>query len=290
MTLAPVASSLALASLVVGLAGSSVSQSDRVRGAGVVRLRAQAPRAVYLRALELDLGSTESEVLSALLRCQREPLPDRCDEATFANEAPTHRQRIAAFWLARTEVTVAEYERCVVAGRCRSPSVEDGAARFQRLDYPVTQVSFEDASRYCAWRSGRLPTEAEFERAARGASRRAFPWGNSFNGRLANHGRLGIDVTDSSDGFVELAPVGSFPDGATPEGILDLAGNVEEWTTDPFSPSYGSPATAERVVRGGHFASAAPWLRAAARAGRAPDTRQPTLGFRCAWPVEPTRE
>ena len=95
-------------------------------------------------------------------------------------------------------------------------------------------ITFDDAKRYCAFRGGRLPTEAEFERAARGPARRAYPWGQNYNPKLSNHGRLGVDTTDPNDGFSELAPVGSFPDGATPEGILDLAGNAAEWTADAF--------------------------------------------------------
>jgi formylglycine-generating enzyme required for sulfatase activity len=187
-------------------------------------------------------------------------------------------------------VTVADYGRCVARGRCAPAGYEGGAQRFQRPSFPVTLVSFDDARNYCSFRAGRLPSEAEFERAARGAARRQYPWGRSFHGKLANHGRLGADPTDRSDGFAELAPVGSFPGGATPEGVLDLAGNVAEWTTDHFTRNDGVPASNERVVRGGHFASAAPFLRGAARAGKLPDTRQPTLGFRCVWAVRPGDE
>ena len=199
----------------------------------------------------------------------------------------------SAPWLrmARTEVTVADYQRCVRVGRCGPAGLERGARRFRAPSYPVTLVTFDDAKRYCAFRGGRLPTEAEFERAARGAARRAYPWGQQYNARVANHGRLGVDMTDASDGFTELAPVGSFSDGSTPEGILDLAGNVAEWTADPYRPNYGAATTTgERAVRGGHFESAAPFLRGAARAGRQPETREPTLGFRCVWPVKPVSD
>jgi sulfatase modifying factor 1 len=268
----------------------SVSAADGAvseRPSRMLTLRAVVSRAAYLRPLSLDIGSTEAEVLSALVRCKRETLPDRCDEATFDNETPVHRERISGFWLARTEVTVADYERCVSVGRCRAPAFEGGAARFAQPSFPVTLVSFDDAKRYCAFRGGRLPTEAEFERAARGAGRRAYPWGYGYHGKLSNHGQLGVDTTDASDGFSELSPVGSFPDGATPEGILDLAGNAAEWTADAYTPTYGAAPTAERVVRGGSFASGAAQVRGAARVGKAPETREPTLGFRCAWSVRP---
>ncbi|MDF3068340.1 MAG: Sulfatase modifying factor 1 precursor [Polyangiaceae bacterium] len=267
------------------------SQSPSVGYAdGPRRVRTTASAAVYLRPLSMELGSNEVEVLAALVRCKREPLPDRCDETTFAGETPTHQERVDGFWIARTEVSVADYERCVAAGRCQSPAFEGGGLRFQQPRFPVTLVSFDDARRYCAFRGGRLPTEAEFERAARGQRRRTYPWGSGWHGKLANHGRSGVDDTDDSDGFAELAPVGSFPDGATPEGVLDLAGNVEEWTADPYAATYGTPPGSERVVRGGSYQSAAPFLRGAARTGKPPETREPTLGFRCVWPVKPVRD
>lgn len=282
------ASALLSVALGFGLVVSPVSEEARSRAAGLLSLRAPESGAVYLRALSLELGSTEHELLDALLSCQREPLAERCDETTFASEAPPHREQVPAFWMSRTEVTVAEYGRCVAAARCAPAGYRAGALRFQRPQFPVTLVTHDDAERYCAFRGGRLPSEAEFERAARGAARRPYPWGRTFSNKLANHGRLGVDASDASDGFAELAPVGSFPSGATPEGILDLAGNAAEWTADAFTPAYGLPPTAERAVRGGHFASAAAFLRGAARAGKAPTTREPTLGFRCVWRVRPT--
>jgi formylglycine-generating enzyme required for sulfatase activity len=280
----------------LGLAESAApSRAQAARAAehapGLVTLTSARSFAVYLRPLTFEVGSSESEVLSALVSCKREPLPERCDESTFANEMPAHREQVAGFWMARTEVTVAEYARCVALGRCGPAGYEGGGLRFQQPRFPVTFVTYDDARRYCAFRGGRLPSEAEFERAARGASRRAYPWGKSFHGKLANHGRLGVDSSDDSDGFAELAPVGSFPDGATPEGIVDLAGNAAEWTRDPYTADYGSPArTGERAVRGGGFASPAAFVRGAARSGKPPQTREPSLGFRCVWSVKPLTE
>jgi formylglycine-generating enzyme required for sulfatase activity len=273
---------------VLAALSAAPSRSDRQRHTDLVSLSPPRSRAVYLRPLQVDLGSTEEEAWFARSRCRQEPLQDRCDETTFADEVPVrHARHVAGFWMSRTEVSVAEYSRCVAAGRCARAGYEGGAQRFRRSNFPVTLVSFDDARRYCAFRAGRLPTEAEFERAARGATRRTYPWGHTFYGKLANHGRLAIDPTDASDGYAELAPVGSFPSGATPEGILDLAGNAAEWTSDAFSRDDGRPTSTERAVRGGHFASAAPFLRGAARTGKPPGTREPTLGFRCVWPVRP---
>ena len=277
----------------LGLSGTALAGDDpgaAEAGLGLCWRRLVASPAVYLRPLSFDMGSTEEEVLSALVRCKREPLPERCDETTFTSETPAHHEYVAGFWMSRTEVTVTAYERCVAVGHCRSAGFEAGALRFRRADFPVTFVTFDDAQRYCAFRGGRLPTEAQFERAARGPARRQYPWGQRYHGRVSNHGRLGVDTTDSSDGFAELAPVGSFPDGATPEGILDLAGNAAEWTADAFTRQYQSAPTTERTVRGGSWSSAAPFVRGAARVGKPPEAREPTLGFRCVWQTRPVNE
>lgn len=240
------------------------------------------------------MGSTIGDVLEAVADCAREPLGHRCREELFSDELPDHRVALSAYWLDRTEVTVAAYARCVAARRCRAAPFAQGASRFDRPAYPISLVSWEDARDYCAFRGARLPTEAEFERAARGIARRRYPWGNLYNRHLANHGRLGLDASDASDGFAELAPVGSFPGGRTPDGFLDLAGNVAEWVHDYYAPSYPQQAqrdpkgpglvagTSERVVRGGHHASGAPWLRGSARSHAAPTDRSPMVGFRCA--------
>lgn len=276
--------------LLAWLAAFGLSQSPSTSEADPPqRLQPPLSTAAYLRALTFNMGSTDDEVVAALLRCKREPLPERCDETSFMAETPPHRERVPAFWMARREVTVAEYARCVAVGRCDPAAFEGGSLRFKQPSFPVTLVAFDDARRYCAFRGGRLPTEAEFERAARGAARRQYPWGNLYNPKVSNHGRVGVDATDASDGFPELAPVGSFPGGATPEGIFDLAGNVAEWTADAFSSGMG-PHRDERAVRGGSFQSGAAQLRGAARVGKSPETREPTLGFRCVWQVMPRRE
>ncbi|HET9956543.1 MAG TPA: SUMF1/EgtB/PvdO family nonheme iron enzyme [Polyangiaceae bacterium] len=249
-------------------------------------LRTPSPLMVRISGGTVVVGSTEAEVIVAAGSCAGEPLAHRCTERTFADEYPRRVRTIGDFWLDRTEVSVAEYNRCVAAGRCEPPHYELAAARFEHPDYPVSFVTWADARAYCGFRGARLPTEIEFERAARGPAGRTYPWGNIYNARVANHGRFAVLEQDESDGFAELAPVGSFVSGATPEGVLDLAGNVAEWQADVYRERYdASPPEdfdAPRVTRGGGFLSGAAWLRGAARDYAHPAARRMDLGFRCA--------
>jgi sulfatase modifying factor 1 len=272
--------------------------------AGVTTLRAPGPSAILLRSVTFTMGSTDGEVAHALSLCQRETGGEECREEIFSNELTAHEVLLSDIWFDRTEVTVARYRQCVAAGRCVEPPYASGAERFDRPDYPVVLVTWNDAASFCGWSGGRLPTEAEWERAARGAGGRRYPWGNVHNPSLANHGHallvfgmpgkpeLSHDPWDleASDGHLELAPVGSYPDGRTPDGIDDMAGNVEEWVSDFYAPEYapashinprGPDAGDERVVRGGSYLHARPWLRGAARDRDHPHARRAWRGFRC---------
>lgn len=256
--------------------------SDRV-----LFLRSPAPAMVRIAGGRFVMGSTPDEALAALSACTREPLGHRCTEQTFDNELGRQVLRLPPFYLDRTEVSVAAYARCVAAGACEPAGYQNGGGRFARPDYPVTFVNYDDAVAYCRFRGARLPTEAEFERAARGVAGRIYPWGDLYNDRAANHGRLALLPNAPDDGYPELSPVGAFPVGRTPEGVLDLAGNAAEWVADAYRERYGdrrprAGAADQRVVRGGSYESAPPFLRGAARRGVARDTVSPTIGFRCA--------
>lgn len=259
----------------------------------VVRLSSPLSTMVRIAAGSIRMGSDEPEVLSALADCVKEPYGHRCSPTLFSNEMPRHLVHLSSFWIDRFEVRVGDYERCVSAGSCGERPKSEGTLRFDRDDYPVSRVTWHDAAAYCAFRGGRLPTEAEFERAARGTRGRRYPWGNLFNARATNGGRFGWDVTEAADGFSELAPVGSYGAGVSAEGVFDLAGNVAEWTLDRYAPAY-EPGEAQdpkgpglgvqnlRVVRGGSYSSARFRLRGASRAFAEPTERRSTLGFRCA--------
>lgn len=268
------------------------------RGVQVVKLpprgRVRVPGGHFI------MGSTPAEMLRAIELCRREVLRSSCEsvtlQASFRAEGIAHDVTLSPFFVDRTEVTVETYERCVSAGVCAAPGFTPGDKRVDRPLYPVTNVRWNDAATFCRWAGGRLPTEAEWEYAARGPTSRTYPWGDVYNTHLSNHGSLALDDTDATDGFVGLAPVGSFPDGATPLGILDMAGNVSEWVADFYDlddDGYGYPAASQlnprgrnhgafHVRRGGSFVDPAPWIRSASRGSPFVNPDLSSVGFRCA--------
>jgi formylglycine-generating enzyme required for sulfatase activity len=152
-----------------------------------------------------------------------------------------------------------------------------------RADHPVVQVSVADAAAYCAWRGMRLPTEAEWELAARGTDGRRYPWGDSHpeqsgdpRRRRANFGRVDCCAPDPSDGYETTAPVGAFAAGASPFGVQDMAGNVWEWTADSFP---GQPGTA--ALRGGGWGNNPYCLRTTYRHANSRNVGRDHIGIRC---------
>jgi len=273
------------------LAEGASARSAAVLPEGVLTLAAPGSEMLRIPRGPVVLGSTADEVLAAAASCSGEPLAHRCSEQTFANELGRHDRMLSEFFIDRTEVSVADYYRCVSLGRCAEPPYTEGSERLRRADLPVVLVTWEEARAYCRFRSARLPSEAEFERAARGNDGQIFAWGNLYHARAANHGRLAVMPNDESDGYAELAPVWAFAAGKSRQGALNLAGNAAEWQDDLYRERYGDPQpdpsqTARRVVRGGSFLSAAAWLRGAARGGLPPSARRTDLGFRCARSAE----
>ncbi len=202
---------------------------------------------------------------------------------------PLHRVLLRGFWMDRTEVSNAEYGQCVAEGVCQPPTSFSSYTRSEYFGnptyaaYPVIYVSWDDANSFCRWAGGRLPTEAEWEHAARGEAGGMYPWGDQPpTDSLSN---FGFGVGDTS-------PVGNYPSGASPYGVLDMAGNVAEWVADwfendyyslaPLSDPMGPGETGAHVVRGGSWLDNAIMVRSDLRLGYPPDSAYVNLGFRCA--------
>lgn len=247
-----------------------------------------APERVTIPSGEVQLGSQPEALEAALALCRAERRLDAgagCALELFALELAPERHHVAAFAIDRTEVSRGDYLRCVARGLCRP--AEDAGSASDDPRWPITGVDAARAEGYCRARGGRLPSELEWGRAAQGDDGRTFPWGDGADAGRANHGRAPA-LADAGDGFPALAPVGSFAAGASPLGVLDLAGNVWEWTSslprpEDLSLFAARSAAAHRIVRGGSYLSPLHELRASARGLAAVDAAARDLGFRCAY-------
>ena len=215
------------------------------------------------------------------------------DGEAGAQEKPQHPVYLDGYWIDRTEVTNAQYRKCVEAGACQEPGCWNNSD-VNAPDQPVVCVSWDEAQAYAAWVGGRLPTEAEWEKAARGTDGRIYPWGNKFDGTRLNYCDRNCESawkdTSADDGYALTAPVGSYPAGASPYGALDMVGNVSEWVADRYDAGYYARSPARnpqgpdsgdvRVSRGGAFYPEKWYVRCAARLGNPPDSRSNYSGFR----------
>jgi formylglycine-generating enzyme required for sulfatase activity len=234
-------------------------------------------------------------------------------ETGLTDEQPVHTVTLDGFWMDQTEVTNAMYSLCVESGTCDRPSATSYYDDPGYANHPVAFVSWEEARTYCSWADRRLPTEAEWEKAASwdpvANEKRVYPWGNDFDCRMGNFDdetqldSFVIEGGPNCDGYVQTAPVGSFPSGASPYGVLDMGGNVWEWVHDAFievdplnasiqnyyavspavNPQGVDPSiTPYRVMRGSSWNINFGFGRAAYRLWFGLDDSYDFTGFRCA--------
>lgn len=213
-------------------------------------------------------------------------------------EMPIRQVYLDPFWIDETEVTLAEYAACVAAGGCTAPATDPvpycNWNQPDRDDHPINCVDWYQAAAYCAWvdeGTNRLPTEAEWEKAARGADARVYPWGDA-PGPTCTHAVMWDDAVGGSGcGTYGTMPVGSKPLGDSPYGLKDMSGNVWEWVADWYGPydaaetdnPTGAAMGTDRVLRGDSWYSAIlDYFRAASRGGLDPVNRWMIVGFRCA--------
>jgi formylglycine-generating enzyme required for sulfatase activity len=212
------------------------------------------------------------------------------------DEAPEHQVYVSAFYMDKKEVTQAEYERytkMTKRGKPFVPVFEDDISKITKPELPAMGMSWTDADAYCKWAGKRLPSEAEWEKAARGEDRRRYPWGSEFSPGYAN-------VNGDEDGFQYLAPPGSFESGRSPYGLYDMTGNVAEWVADSYDEHYyakssfrdpkGPDEGQHKVIRGGSWRETEHNARLSKRFQARMWRTDSTIGIRCARDVESAPE
>jgi len=236
---------------------------------------------VFIPAGEFTMGSSQSEIDALVTQHTRD---------NFRAEGPQHKVMLDGYYIYRTPVTVAQYLKfCEETGH-RKPDAPDFNPNWSKRDHPIVNVSYNDALDYCAWAGVKLPTEAQWEKAARGTDERIYPWGNTFD-------RSKLWSSESHIGSARSTkPVGSFPSGASPFGVLDMAGNVYQWCRDWYDPNFYANSLAaarnpenqsvgemkHRVVRGGSWGDFDLFVfRSAYRFDVPPNGMDISGGFRC---------
>ena len=243
---------------------------------------------IFIPAGEFIMGTKDTDAQHAL------------DNGVAYPEVPMHTVYLDAYWIDKYEVTNERYALCVENGDCQPPHINSSNTRQEYYgnpefdDYPVMMVDWWQANQFCEWAGKRLPTEAEWEKAARGTDGRRYPWGDDpISNDKANFCDINCPKEHANpsfdDGFGDTAPVGSFPNGASPYGLMDMSGNVWEWTSSipmlyPYNPDDGREADDGYyyIWRGGPWSNGTWWIRSSLRYKSVPKYWYNNLGFRCA--------
>lgn len=244
---------------------------------------------MYVPQGPFTMGIAADEAMTECIKFREE-----CDLSWFADQGPPHLVDLNAYWMDQTEVTNAMYALCVNAGVCSPPRqngsnrVEDYYENEQYADYPVVFITWKQADAYCEWAGARLPTEAEWEKAARGADGRLYPWGNSAPACSLTNFNPFIEDTCKDD----TSAVRDYPGGQSPYQIFNLAGNVAEWVMDWYDPNYYSNSPASnpqgpsdgftKILRGGSWFYDEEFARSTYRYKQDPRYYYSFTGFRCA--------
>jgi len=244
---------------------------------------------VYVPSGEFIMGSDDPEAKISIEGGRAYP------------EIPVNTVYLDGYWIDKYEVSNGQYALCVDAGVCRPSYLSSSETRPyyygdpKYANYPVIWVNWYMARAYCEWAGRRLPTEAEWEKAARGPDAREYPWGDEpLSGERANFCDINCPRTianpNFNDGYSDTSPVGNYPTGASPYGVMDMSGNVWEWTGTlimpyPYDSNDGREnleVNGERVWRGGPWSNGFWWMRSSVRYRSIPSYWQVNLGFRCA--------
>ena len=221
-----------------------------------------------------SMGSSDEDIFGAAKQFHSETLD------WYRDETPAHNVHLPAFQIDKYEVTVGDYKIYMAATGKPAPR-EFVNARLNNPRQPVVSVAWQVAKDYCLWAKKRLPTEAEWEKAARGTDKRYYPWGNEPDALNAN-------IRGKGDNYRNTSPVGKFPEGASPYGVMDMSGNVWEWMEDWLQPypgnEYENDFYGERfkVIKGGSWYSSLDLARPATRGKALPNQKKNYIGFRCA--------
>lgn len=242
---------------------------------------------IVIPAGNFIMGSSEEEALAAYNICFKEE-GNYCLKEGYLTEYPKANIFVNAFSIDKKEVSNEDYGKFIKANNYKKP-FDWNNSNLNSPTQPVVGVSWDDASAYCKWLGKRLPTEAEWEKAARGKDGFMWPWGNNWNSANLNHGKGGIPGYDNSDGYEYTSPVGLFLADVSPYGVLNMGGNVQEWVVDDFNAYKGNDkfiykdfGRSYKIIKGGAFTYSEADTRSASRFYELSTYQEEDVGFRCA--------